>query len=109
VIELGNLDVARDFSDVRMVANCYRRLLETPGAVGNVYNTCSGRAYSLVDVLRMAESITGHSMEIRVNPAFVRANEVKVLRGSRARLEQAIGAIHDYSLEETLRWMLGEA
>lgn len=106
VIELGNLDVARDFSDVRMVANCYRRLLETPGTAGGVFNTCSGRAYSLMDVLRMAESITGHSMEIRVNPAFVRANEVRVLRGSRAHLEATIGAVADYPLEETLRWML---
>lgn len=107
LIELGNLDVARDFSDVRMVANCYRRLLEAPGTAGGVFNTCSGRAYSLMDVLRMAESITGHSMEIRVNPAFVRANEVRVLRGSRAHLEATIGAVADYPLEETLRWMLG--
>lgn len=106
VIELGNLDVARDFSDVRMVANCYRRLLETRGTAGGVFNICSGRAYSLMDVLQMAESICGHSMEIRVNPAFVRANEVRVLRGSRAHLEATIGAVADYPLEETLRWML---
>lgn len=106
VIELGNLDVARDFSDVRMVANCYRRLLETPGTAGGIFNICSGRAYSLLDVLRLAESITGHSMEVRVNPAFVRANEVRVLRGSRARLEATIGPVADYPLEETLRWML---
>lgn len=106
VIELGNLEVARDFSDVRMVANCYRRLLETPGTVGDVFNTCSGRAYSLMDVLRLAESITGHSMEVKINPTFVRANEVKILRGSRTRLENAIGKIDDYSLEETMRWML---
>lgn len=106
VIELGNLDVARDFSDVRMVADCYRRLLETPAAVGGVFNVCSGRAYSLMDVLRIAESITGHSMEVRVNPAFVRANEVRILRGSRAHLEATIGPVTDYPLEETLRWML---
>jgi nucleoside-diphosphate-sugar epimerase len=106
LIELGNLDVARDFSDVRMVANCYRRLLETPGTAGGVFNVCSGKAYSLMDVLRMAESITGHSMEVQVNPAFVRANEVRILRGARAHLEATIGAVADYPLEETLRWML---
>lgn len=107
VIELGNLDVARDFSDVRMVANCYRRLLETPEAVGGVFNTCSGKAYSLTDVIRMAESISGHILEVKVNPAFVRANEVRVLRGSRSHLENTIGPVADYPLEETLRWMLG--
>ncbi len=106
LIELGNLDVARDFSDVRMVANAYRRLLETPASVGGVFNVCSGRAYSLMDVVRMAESITGHSMELRVNPAFVRANEVRILRGSRAHLEATVGELSDFPLEATLRWML---
>lgn len=106
VIELGNLDVARDFSDVRMVANCYRRLLEAQGTVGEVFNVCSGKAYSLMDIVKMAELITGHRIEIKVNPAFVRENEVRVLRGERSHLEAAIGEIDDYPLEETLRWML---
>lgn len=106
VIELGNLDVARDFSDVRMVADCYRRLLDAPSAIGKIFNVCSGRAYSLMDVLHIVESITGHSMEVRVNPAFVRANEVKVLKGDRSKLASTIGHLIDYSLENTLRWML---
>jgi nucleoside-diphosphate-sugar epimerase len=109
MIELGNLNVARDFSDVRMVANCYRRLLESPSSAGKVFNMCSGHAYSLMDVLRIAETISGYSMEIRVNPAFVRANEVKILCGSRARLEAEIGVIQDFTIEDTLRWMLGKA
>ena len=109
VIELGNLDVARDFSDVRMVAKVYRRLLETPEALGGVFNVCSGRAYSLRDVLAMAASLSGHSLEVKVNPAFVRANDVRVLRGSRAKLESVIGPVDDIVLEETLRWMLGAA
>ena len=109
VIELGNLDVARDFSDVRMVAQVYRRLLETPEALGGVFNVCSGRAYSLRDVLAMAASLSGHSLEVKVNPAFVRANDVRVLRGSRAKLESVIGPVDDIGLEETLRWMLGAA
>ena len=109
VIELGNLDVARDFSDVRMVAKVYRRLLETPEALGGVFNVCSGRAYSLRDVLAMATSLSGHSLEVKVNPAFVRANDVRVLRGSRAKLESVIGPVDDIGLEETLRWMLGAA
>lgn len=106
VIELGNLDVARDFSDVRVVAEVYRRLLETTASVGGTYNVCSGRAYTLQEVLQMAREITGHDIEVRVNPAFVRANEVKRLSGSRAHLEAAIGPIADIPLRDTLRWML---
>lgn len=106
-IELGNLDVAREFSDVRMVAECYGQLLECSSAIGGVFNICSGRAYSVEEVLDLARSICGHSLEIRVNSAFVRANEIKILRGSRARLETVIGPVKDFSLEETLRWMMG--
>lgn len=105
-IDLGNLDVARDFSDVRTVAECYRRLLESGASVGGIFNVCSGRTYSLADVMRIAESITGHSMEVRINPSFVRASDVRVLCGSRAKLEGVIGSVADYPLEETLRWML---
>ncbi|MFZ5483239.1 MAG: NAD-dependent epimerase/dehydratase family protein [Pseudomonadota bacterium] len=104
VIELGNLDVARDFSDVRVVARCYARLIES-GRAGTVYNVCSGRAHSLMDVLAMMEQISGYMPEIRVNPAFVRANEVKRLQGARRRLEDAIGPVEDMPLMDTLRWM----
>jgi nucleoside-diphosphate-sugar epimerase len=106
VIELGNLQVARDFSDVRTVVQYYSRLLESPGAIGQTFNVCSGVAHSLSDVLAMARSLSGHAMEVRVNPAFVRANEVATLIGSRAKLDACVGTVPVIPLEETLRWML---
>lgn len=106
LIELGNLDVARDFSDVRTVVQYYRALLDCPAAAGNTYNVCSGRAYTLNAVLDMVRALSGHAFEVRVNPAFVRANEVRTLSGSRARLEAAVGALPDIDLRETLGWML---
>ncbi|TAM06460.1 MAG: NAD-dependent epimerase/dehydratase family protein [Paraburkholderia sp.] len=108
VIELGNLDVARDFSDVRTVAQIYRKLLETPATAGETYNVCSGRAYTLDEVLSLAREISGHDIDVRVNPAFVRAHEVKKLIGSRVKLENTIGEVSAVPLSETLRWMLGE-
>jgi len=108
VLELGNLDVVRDFSDVRTVVNCYRLLLEA-GRAGEAFNICSGKGHSLLEVVQMMRELTGHDPEIRVNPAFVRANEVHRLIGSRARLESAIGAVTDIPLRDTLKWMLGES
>lgn len=105
-IELGNLDVSRDFSDVRMVASVYRRLLFKSDAVGGVFNVCSGRSYTLKEIIGMLCGISGHQIEVLVNPAFVRASEVKVLLGSRARLESVIGEVTDIPLVETLKWML---
>lgn len=106
LIELGNLDVARDFSDVRNVATLYRRLLEAPAAVGQTFNVCSGQAWSLNDVLTMVREISGHDFEVRVNPAFVRQNEVKTLLGSRAKLDAVVGEVPEIALRDTLRWML---
>jgi nucleoside-diphosphate-sugar epimerase len=106
-IELGNLHVARDFSDVRTVVQYYRRLLEVPAAVGQTFNVCSGAAHTLNEVLTLAQSIAAHQLEVRVNPAFVRANEVKQSMGSRARLDKVVGPVKDIALTDTLRWMLG--
>lgn len=105
VLELGNLDVERDFSDVRTVAECYRRLLSAP-MPGRVFNVCSGTGHALRSVLDMAAELSGFKPEIRVNPAFVRANEVKKLVGSRRALDSAIGPVQGPSLRETVRWML---
>lgn len=109
VIELGNLGVARDFSDVRSVVDAYARLLTNPDAIGGLYNVCSGKARSLADVVAMVERISGHHMEVTVNPHFVRPDEVRSLCGSRVRLESVIGAVAMLPLEETLSWMLTDA
>ncbi|AMA46806.1 GDP-mannose 4,6-dehydratase [Pseudomonas alabamensis] len=105
VIELGNLDVWRDFSDVRAVVAAYRGLLEA-APVGQTVNVSSGVAHSLRDVIALCEQITGHQIEVTVNPAFVRANEVKTLTGDNTRLR---GLVPDWStppLRDTLAWML---
>lgn len=107
VIELGNIDVARDFSDVRAVVDSYARLLDTPAAIGGLFNVCSGKARSLGEVIALVEHLSGQHMDVTVNPAFVRADEVKTLCGSRARLESVIGPLAMPSLRDTLAWMLG--
>lgn len=106
-IELGNLNVERDFSDVRNVANAYRRLIECPESKGAV-NVCSGQVHSIQDVLAIMKELSGYEMEVKVNPAFVRADEVKTLYGSCDRLKGFIGDYQPIELKETLRWMLGQ-
>ena len=92
---------------LRAVVDSYARLLETPAAIGGLFNVCSGKAHSLGEVIALVEHLSGQHMDVKVNPAFVRANEVKTLCGSRARLESVIGPLAMPSLRDTLAWMLG--
>lgn len=103
-IELGNLDVWREFMDVRAVAWVYRRLLETRSE-SDTFNICSGIGHSLREVLTMMEEIAGYTIEVDVNPAFVRTNEVQRLEGDPTRLQARVGQLPQRTLKETLRWM----
>jgi nucleoside-diphosphate-sugar epimerase len=104
-IELGNLHVEREFNDVRMVCDAYLALL-AHGVPGEVYNVCSGQPYTLQHVIALLSGITGHTMDVQVNPAFVRANEVHRLCGSPDKLLRTTGALTTYRLDQTLSWML---
>lgn len=103
-IELGNLAIARDFSDVRMVARAYRRLLAVAPA-GEAFNVCSGSSHSLANLIDMISEIAGYHIDVHVNPAFVRANDVLTLSGSNSKLTAVIGQLDPTPLSETLRWM----
>lgn len=107
VIELGNIDVERDFLDVRSVAEIYVRLLHAPLA-GEVVNIASGIGRSLRSIVDFAVKTTGHKIDLAVNPSFIRSNEIARLVGSNERLTQAIGPLRLIDFETTLRWMLSD-
>lgn len=106
-MELGNTDVVRDFSDVRDIADYYVRLLDAPA--GTTVNLCSGVGTSLRDVVDHCSQATGHRIDVRINPAFVRADEIKQLIGSDRHLEEIVGTTSRRDLRTTLDWMLDEA
>lgn len=105
-IELGNIDVSRDFSDVRVVADAYVRLLDCSEAIGKTFNVCSGRAFSLREIIAIVEAHAGIRFDITVNPAFVRKDDIEELFGNAARLEDAIGPLEMPPFDQTLAWML---
>lgn len=104
-IELGNLNVEREFNDVRMVCDAYLALLAY-GVPGEVYNVCSSQPYTLQQVISLLTEMTGHKMDVVVNQAFVRGNEVHRLYGSPEKLIACAGSLPAFTLAETLHWML---
>ena len=105
VIELGNLDVSRDFSDVRDVVSCYLKLI-TSDVRSEVFNLCSGKAVSVEEIIALLSVISDHTIDITSNPAFVRDNEIQTLYGKNEKLTKIIGRFNHYSLDKTLEWML---
>lgn len=105
-IELGNIEVARDFSDVRSTVSYFQRLLLSPRAIGEIFNICSGQAYSLKYIISVCERLTGRNLEIRVNPSFIRPNELNYLTGNPEKLHDEVGLVGNYPFEQTLEWML---
>lgn len=104
-IELGNIDVSREFNDVRFVAKCYLRLLKL-SKNGEIYNICSGKHYSLKFIIGSLSNITGHNLNILINKSLIRKNEINILYGSTKKLKNCIGDVEEININDTLRWML---
>ena len=109
---LGNLHVEREYNDVAMVCAAYMQLL-AHGQAGETYNVCSGQTYTLQQVIDLLKNITGHTLGVEVNPAFVRANEVHRLCGNPAKLhsllaQSGVNAVSS-PLEDILKRMLAAA
>jgi GDP-4-dehydro-6-deoxy-D-mannose reductase len=96
----GNLDVRRDFTDVRDVVEAYWRALERaePGA----YNVCSGRSVRVEELLAGLAEHSGLEVKSRVDPALLREREVMEIRGSHEKLTAATRWEPEIPLERTL-------
>jgi len=80
ILRTGNVDVVRDYSDVRDVVVQYLLLLDT-GDAGGVYNVCSGRGWLLRDIIALVGEIAQIDVDIDVDPARLRPNDVAYLVG----------------------------
>lgn len=104
-LTVGNVDVKRDFTDVRDVVIAYAALLEM-GCIDEVYNVCSGSAVRLVDAIRKFETISGIAVEIDSDRARLRCNEVSQIFGDSTKIRMEIGWSPQISLDKTIRDLL---
>jgi GDP-6-deoxy-D-talose 4-dehydrogenase len=106
-VSLGNINVYREFNDVRDVCAIYEKLL-TSRSKFDLVNICSGKAICLRDIISTLEVACGHSPKIKIDEKFLRTNDTKSLAGSPARLLKLTGYEFKYSIVDTLNWMLKE-
>lgn len=101
-IKVGNLDAARDFTDVRDVVRAYG-LLADAGVPGEVYNICSGSAVPIKDILNQLIDLSGLDVQIIPDPARMRPSDVPRLFGSATKLESTLGWRRHFTLGQTLQ------
>ena len=103
-IALGNLDISRDYSDVRTVSEVYAKLVQAP-LPGHVFNMCSGKSYTLHQIIELMNAIAGYEIDVTTSKDHIRPNDIKRICGSNQKLKDLIGPFSEIPLHETLQWM----
>ncbi len=106
-IKVGNIDVVRDFLDVRDVVNAYYKILKN-GKTREVYNVCSGKGVRLRDIIEMISAKLNITPKIIVDNNRLRANEIMSVIGDNSKLKTEIGWEPKYDLQTTLKEMILE-
>lgn len=105
-IRVGDINVSRDFLDVRDVAQAYS-LLISEGRIGEVYNVCSGRAVALKDIMAKLCAQTSVKPEIRVDETKLRKTDIPELVGSNEKIKR-LGWRPSISIDTTLEDLLND-
>jgi len=106
ILSVGNLDVFRDFIDVRDLVAILVRLSTNPQAIGRVLNVCSGRGLLLRDIVARMVSLSGKDVKIEVEQSRVRSTEMKTFYGSARALNEIGIAVPALKLDQVLAAML---
>ena len=101
----GDLEIVRDFTDVRDVVSAYYLLL-TQGKKEDIYNVCSGIGFSLKQIIDKICDILNIDINIKLDPNLIRPNDNKIIIGSNKKIETNLGWERKYSLEKSLNDMI---
>lgn len=112
IIRVGNLQVQRDFSDVRDVVRGYR-LLAQKGKSGEVYNIGSGKAYCIKEMLELLVGLSNVPTKIEEDQDKIRPIDVPLIISDIEKIKKETGYVPRYSISETLQdtldyWRQGE-
>jgi len=105
IIKVGNLKAKRDFTDVRDMVRAYWLVLEK-GKIGEVYNICSNKAYSIKEVLDILLSLSKRRIKIEEDPQRMRPSDVPILLGDNTKFKKETGWQPEISFEKSIKDLL---
>ncbi len=106
VIKIGNIKPRRDFTDARDVVRAYWLLGKVSNEKDFIFNVCSGKIFSIEEIIRMYESITGLKFELHIEEKRLRDYDIQLLAGSNELLRHTTGWRPEITMEQTLRDLL---
>lgn len=104
----GDVDIVRDFVDVRDVVAAYYALLER-GLKGEVYNVCSGKGVALKTVIEMMGAALNMTVNIKKNQNLTRPRDNQIIIGSNQKIATQLGWKPRLSLEQSLADILAQS
>ena len=106
-LKLGNIDIWRDFSDVRWIAEVYTCLLATPANGIRNINLCSGRLIAIKEIITILQDVTGHEINIETDQGLMRQADIKRQCGDNKKLFELLPALSPpIAFEKTIQWMV---
>uniref|UniRef100_A0A7C4GER6 NAD-dependent epimerase/dehydratase family protein n=1 Tax=candidate division WOR-3 bacterium TaxID=2052148 RepID=A0A7C4GER6_UNCW3 len=105
VIEMGNLDVRRDYADVRDVVRAYGLALDRCRS-GDTYNVTSGRPVLLREAVAFLCSLARVKIDVRSATSHFRSRDIPLLTGDPAKFQAATGWRPEIPFEQTLTDLL---
>lgn len=104
-LAVGNIDVERDFTDVRDAVRAYSALL-CKGKPGQVYNVCSGIGTILSDVIKQFQALCRTVVTIETDPMRVRTADIPRILGDATKIRNETGWNLRIPMSETIRDLL---
>lgn len=102
VITVGNLESARDFTDVRDIVHAYSLLMEK-GIAGDVYNIGSGKSYKIQEVLDMLLAMSDKEIKIEEDPKLLRPSDIKDIVCDNSKVKETTGWEPKIPIQESLQ------
>jgi len=106
-IVLGDVKAKRDYVYIDDLVSAFVLAIEKKGTAGvSIYNICTGKSLSALEIVKIINKIKGIDIRIKVNPVLIRADEKKDEYGSFEKALKNLGWEPKINIEEGLRRLL---
>jgi GDP-4-dehydro-6-deoxy-D-mannose reductase len=108
VVRVGNLDVERDFLDVRDVADAYVKATMRSEQIptGSIFNIASGTPRRILDLLNRLVAMSSVSIDVEQDPLRIRSTEIPKIYGDASRAREALDWLPVCDFDETIGSLL---